>query len=356
MDLNVPEGYVALVLLRDKNTNAAFYLQMPLDTINDLCLRPLKYLHFLAWCILGAEGVLALEFSGDGIDTDGDILDQEIYYYVPNEILDPTRVIDLEVIKARTNVPSETSATRDDFRTRLLERDVCCVWSGYTYGAGIHIIPFKQGSDWLRLIIANRPKYTESVAGLDNINDIRNGVFANSVIHQGFDERVVAILKTPNHILRTEDIPPRPHRAFTSPDVSYPTHSRYSLQWLEPPDANMKAHFPNNSDATFRNLPGERKPSALSLHYNYGAAAVKKWGRGKDVFQRLANPPRPQVPVPAPAGPPRMESDGKAMWDEDDIMLFNWANTQAAKDRYLKKASKESRRIELWRGGMPQGP
>ena len=116
---------------------------------------------------------------------------------------DPARDIDLEVIKARTNVPSETTVTRDDFRTRLLERDVCCVWSGLTCGAGLHIIPFKRGHDvrsiifcskyvssspflplifqWLHLIIANRPKYRERVAALNNINDIRNGVFANLI-------------------------------------------------------------------------------------------------------------------------------------------------------------------------------
>ncbi len=132
-------------------------------------------------------------------------------------IQDPADVIDLEVIKASTNVPSETTATRDDFRTRLLERDVCCVWSGLKCGAGLHIIPFKRGDDvrsiifcseyvslspfprlifqWLRLIIANRPKYRERVATLNNINDIRNGVFANLIIPQRFDERSVAVLK-----------------------------------------------------------------------------------------------------------------------------------------------------------------
>ena len=78
--------------------------------------------------------------------------------YLFNE--DLKRVVDLEVIKTRTNVPSETSRTREDFRALLLERDGYCVWSGYTYGAGMHIIPFKRGSDVRSLII--RLEYVSS--------------------------------------------------------------------------------------------------------------------------------------------------------------------------------------------------
>ena len=48
-----------------------------------------------------------------------------------------------------------------------------------------------------------------------------------------------------------------------------------------------------------------QKPSELLLHYNYGAAAVKIWGRNMAVLERLAKPPRLQAPVPAKAGPPR---------------------------------------------------
>jgi hypothetical protein len=67
--------------------------------------------------------------------------------YLFNE--DLVRAVDLEVIKQRTKVLSETERTRDDFRARLLERDVCCVWTGVGpgYGAGMHTIPFKWGSD-----------------------------------------------------------------------------------------------------------------------------------------------------------------------------------------------------------------
>lgn len=129
------------------------------------------------------------------------------------------RIVDLEVIKLRTNVPSETTQTRDNFRSRLLKRDVRCVWTGVGQnfgGVGLHIIPYKRGPEvrfiifywkcassspfrllfqWFRLIIANRPKYGENVGTLNDINDIRNGVFANAFIHSPFDQRFAVVLK-----------------------------------------------------------------------------------------------------------------------------------------------------------------
>ena len=60
---------------------------------------------------------------------------------------DLAQVVDLDVIKARTDTPSESSAMRDDFRTVLGERDVRCVWTGSVLVDGLHIIPFKRGSE-----------------------------------------------------------------------------------------------------------------------------------------------------------------------------------------------------------------
>ena len=116
--------------------------------------------------------------------------------------------------------------------------------------------------------------------------------------------------------------------------------------------------IPNNSDATFKKATKKAKPSDLLLHYTYGAAAaVRRWGRGTEILTKLATPPRPQVPVPAPAGPRRtihdrdstvrkrpkgqstgetgagsslagagtaglVESEGQVIWDEDEVMLF----------------------------------
>ena len=51
----------------------------------------------------------------------------------------------------RTNLSSETSRTtvrtRKNFCTKLLERDVSCVWTGAHEGSGLYIIPFRRGSE-----------------------------------------------------------------------------------------------------------------------------------------------------------------------------------------------------------------
>ena len=247
------------------------------------------------------------------------------------------------------------------------------------------------------------------MATLLDINDIRNGIFANTMIHNGFDPRLVAVLKvcqicppacplsdpyvatnpqTPNRILKTQDIPPRIPRQIPN-DIRFPTGSRYTLQWLADQVEAVAPMVPNNSDAAFKKGTKRPKPSDLLLHYNYGAAAIKCWGHGVEVLQNRANPPRPSMPVPAPTGPSRtthdretvirkldkardpggagagssiagagtvglVESEGQAIWDEDDVMLFFWGNSQAAKERHLKKVSENTRRMEQWRGGVPQ--
>jgi hypothetical protein len=62
---------------------------------------------------------------------------------------DLARAVDIEVIKTRSKEASESEQTCDDFRAKLLQRDVRCVWTGASmdYGAGLHIIPYARGSE-----------------------------------------------------------------------------------------------------------------------------------------------------------------------------------------------------------------
>jgi hypothetical protein len=177
---------------------------------------------------------------------------------------------------------------------------------------------------------------------------------------------------------------------------------RYTLQWLATGDS-ARSMVPNNSDAAFKKDTSLQKPSDLLLHYNYGAAAVKRWGQGKDAFQRKAKPPRPPLPETvemrpsksthgrtpaiqkheaagnAEAEPPRItchwqaqdgvgdgnamagpgvegivHSEGQEQWDEDDVMLFFWGNSKASKDRHCEKLEESTRHMEQWREGVAQ--
>jgi hypothetical protein len=78
----VPDNSVWLILIHQRVLSKSFYLQIPLDVINTLCSRPRKYLLFLGWCVLGMEGVLAVEPNGDGIVTEGGLNNRAIYYFV----------------------------------------------------------------------------------------------------------------------------------------------------------------------------------------------------------------------------------------------------------------------------------
>lgn len=128
MPISVPAGHVALVLL--EIGDSSFYLEIPLDVIRSLCLKPRKYLLFLGWCIFGVEGTLARTRRGHELTTDGTLVDGGIYhflmkgglsmfsfiipllhagYYLFNE--DLAFAVDLEVIKTRTNVLTSCNKT-----------------------------------------------------------------------------------------------------------------------------------------------------------------------------------------------------------------------------------------------------
>ena len=190
--------------------------------------------------------------------------------------------------------------------------------------------------------------------------------------------------QTPNPILGTTDVPERYQRDLVS-GVSYPTDSRYTLQWIvTPPNIAIERHLPNNTDATFKNqqLP---KPADILLHYNYGVAVVKEWGKNIDALVNRPNISRPSIPTPAPMGPPRVRHDrniaiekrtaattqggqaagsskrkrgeeraegGEGRWDGDDVIMFLWGNTKAAREWHAQKEQERTAYLENWRAAV----
>jgi hypothetical protein len=54
---------------------------------------------------------------------------------------------------------------------------------------------FFRPFQWIQHIVARRAHYDEDVAGLNDINDVRNGMVTNPLIHRSFDRRTVVVLK-----------------------------------------------------------------------------------------------------------------------------------------------------------------
>ena len=141
MSSQPPSGFIHLVLLQE----VPFYLEIPTAIVATVCLSPRKYLRYLGWCVLGVVGVL-IDEQGNEIALNGELLDQGVYHYIVPDQSVLAHAVDLEVIKQRSQVRSETTRTREDFRTRVLERDGCCVWTGVD-GIGMHIIPYGRGDE-----------------------------------------------------------------------------------------------------------------------------------------------------------------------------------------------------------------
>ncbi|KAF8509115.1 hypothetical protein BU17DRAFT_70560 [Hysterangium stoloniferum] len=116
--ISVPDQCVGMVILDDEDS--PFYLEILLDTIESLCLKSQKYLSYLGWSILVVEGFLVLESDGDRISTNGDLDNGWIYYYIMDYSCTLSnkeffQAVDLEVIKMRTNVSSETMQSHNEF-------------------------------------------------------------------------------------------------------------------------------------------------------------------------------------------------------------------------------------------------
>ncbi|KAI9458469.1 hypothetical protein HD554DRAFT_2139998 [Boletus coccyginus] len=380
-----PAGHVHLVLFERQPD--PFYLEIPFRVIRDSCRHPPKYLRYLGWCILGVEGFL-LNAQGGRVNLTGKLADRGVYHYrlpAAQDVL--AHAVDPEAIKLRSQVPSQTTATREGFREELVSRDGArCVWTGLPPGSAMHIIPWRRGDEWFQFIIENRPHGDEQgLDTLNSINDIRNGVMGAVGFHGPyFDSRKVVILKTPNPILKRGDVPERRIRILPD-NASYPFRLRYTLQWIATDDRFLLSVYPNNSDAAFVSHR-RSKPSDLLLHYNYGAAAVKHWGRNHTVLNSRPGLPRPKAPGTVAMGPTRSVGDrttaiakratardegqqqpggsgggmGSAAasdseqpeWDEDDVMLFFWGNSMPAMERHAKKEREREVNINKWRAGM----
>ena len=153
-----------------------FYLEIPISVVQSNSVRPIKYLRFLGWCIMGILGTVKSDRAGADLADNAHLQSQAIYFYVydasdddgwshPNYLAftyDPPRAaalqyaVDLDVIKARSHISASDSSARNratSFKESLLRRDASCIFTNKPplFCKGTHIIPFHKGDEVGRL-------------------------------------------------------------------------------------------------------------------------------------------------------------------------------------------------------------
>jgi hypothetical protein len=160
-----PDNHVQVVLHRGDVSD--FYLELPVSVVVDLVLKPLKFLRYLGWSVLGVSGDL-LDARGLAVDLEStDLTAKSTYWYCRQETtghflcytllmssltdLSPDDLlkfaIDTEVIKLRSAY-SCSSARITTFRQDLERRDMLCIFTGLRISlVGMHIIPHSRGDE-----------------------------------------------------------------------------------------------------------------------------------------------------------------------------------------------------------------
>ncbi|KAF8955302.1 hypothetical protein BDZ97DRAFT_1858628 [Flammula alnicola] len=213
-------------------------LTIPIDDIKRLSLHPLKWLRYVAFAVFGAPGRLALTSDANAPDVDYDVPLGEIsgdYYYIPDREL---HLVDYQAL----NGPITSSVSSDrpsKFHTQVKNRDASCVFTrnpGEDCDAA-HILPRCKGNEYIQAVYNDRlpvyhilypsiyPSPEPESYGMDDIDCIENGILLEPNLHGKLGRGKIALLKTPNFALKSEDVP-RVERD-TMPD------SRITLQYMK---------------------------------------------------------------------------------------------------------------------------
>ncbi|KAF7313354.1 hypothetical protein HMN09_00491100 [Mycena chlorophos] len=310
-----PFGPFLRVVLTPAGTGR-IHLKLPvrLPKENAEPVAPMKWLRNAAVSVMGMDGQLKTSRDAEGaVPDDEEPVEGAVYYFVavsaaphPLEF-----AVDMEMARARSHLSGSDASSRprreERLKNELVSRHIHCCLTDVPSNIcnPVHIIPFHKGDEWLQLLVESRPRSydpnLEDLTELDTINDIRNAFFASPNVHAYLGNLQLVIIKTPNGILSTTDIP-RDNRILT-PDVEFPSDVRFTAQWIKGTNAD-RAVVPNNSDMSFAKGNGGQlsNPSPLLLEYMFGVALVKHWGYGQD-FLGPEHRTNVRRPVSAPLDP-----------------------------------------------------
>ncbi|KAF8431058.1 hypothetical protein L210DRAFT_3508028 [Boletus edulis BED1] len=279
---------------REDNGEWVRGLAIPLEDIQRFSLRPLKWLRFVAFAVLGAKGDLFDAFGAGRNIVNYDtvsVTDADGYYFFPdgnssclqpsftdkvhsNRTLPSRRSQGLADKITASTVSTISTSRHHDFRHDVAKRDnKRCVIKGTTGKEchAAHIIPHSKGNRYIRLVISDRRSLYEDqqvdlLSDL-NINSPENGMFLSTELHSRFGRGASAFLKTPNFALKPEDIP------WVEPG-KIPA-SRTTIQHFESWDPEDQYPVLQGNVRVDWTVVGA--PLSILLDYTYGVAVIQRW-------------------------------------------------------------------------------
>ncbi|KAH7886550.1 hypothetical protein F5I97DRAFT_1926849 [Phlebopus sp. FC_14] len=245
-------------------------LQIPYSDIHRLCLRPLKWLRFVAFTISGAHGDLSETQDGHPVNYDNTSDLADTYYYIATEQF---HLVDYNALNDRVTSSGLTPG-RAGFRDNILNRDGPCVITRADSRIcdAAHIIPRCKGDEYITFVVNDRrhlyheQQFPPGMQEL-SINTVENGLLLRSDLHQCLGLGIIAFMKTPNFAMQCDDI----YRVEPDPIPD----TRITMQYMEPPtEHELYAPLPRD---VHMSGTGESPPPSILLDLMYGAAVVKRW-------------------------------------------------------------------------------
>lgn len=181
-------------------------LSIPVHECQRFSLHPLTWLRFLGYTIYGKEGYISLERDGEQVADyrpDGVAISGGNYYYISQD--SDFRLLDPKAMDDRTSYTLEVNKRRPYFKRDVVNRDRCCVVTGTLQFDAFHIIPHAKGDQYIKNLVAYREVVVDP--RFESINDTRNGILLNRMLHHAFRTSQIAFLQTPNFAMNVDDVP-----------------------------------------------------------------------------------------------------------------------------------------------------
>ncbi|KAK0441720.1 uncharacterized protein EV420DRAFT_1278611 [Desarmillaria tabescens] len=243
-------------------------LEIPIDRLTELSSKPYRWLCYAGYCIMGVEGSLSFsptDLGRVGFDYDAPFestLTCGLYFHPGGPIFP----IDPDFEEGSVTTLSEDQSST--FRTSIIERDGTCIVTNNPppYCEAVHLIRQSKGSEYIERFTQRRGDGPGDI--ITDIDDPRNGLLVNRMLHVAFGHSV-AILLTPNFIMKTTDVVPG----------AAPDEPRWTVQDFAEPTtrtANLRAWI--SAGQAVRTPPrGTQWPPHCLFAAVYASALITTW-------------------------------------------------------------------------------